>query len=295
MTNVMFYAHLISLFEKKHFARTKMNINKQRIVRATTTVFWMCTLLLVLQISAVQGFSSSSRPVHVPAPASLITATNKKAVMCYQYQNTVHCRHERPRIIRTAVLYSTSSSSSSSLEYLETVQAGIIEFGFDLNDWEACGQLLSQQTGLDVWQAHDLLARAWNWKSWAVTTSKIARRYITPIEPSIEKVQEALTWLQGEPLQLTTPLQLATAIASDPVSYLIDPRTSYQQALKAAPIEYQQQQDDGDDDDDDKDKAFLALLREKPVALKNYYNCKDSGCNSECGNCWVSFQMAGEI
>jgi hypothetical protein len=126
------------------------------------------------------------------------------------------------------------------------------------------------------------LARAWNWKSWAVTTSKMARRYIKPLPPNVEQLQAAITWLQETgPLHLSTPQQLATAIASDPVSYLIDPCTSYQRALQAAPSEYQDE------------KAFLALILAKPAAMKNYYNCDGSGCNSECGNCWVSFQMAG--
>jgi hypothetical protein len=181
------------------------------------------------------------------------------------------------------LLSSLSSSSAPTLEYLETVKEGVVEMGFDVRIWESCGSLLAEKTGMSLEEAQDALAKAWSWKSWAVTTSKIARKYIKPKEPSLSILEDALSWLEGEPLKLNAQEELSRAIRSDPVSYLVDPSTSYQKALKAAPPEFQDP------------SVFNSLLATKPEALKNYANCKEDGCNSECGNCWVSFKLKGDI
>jgi hypothetical protein len=180
------------------------------------------------------------------------------------------------------VILSASSSSANTLDYLETVREGMAEMGFDVEEWESCGILLAEKTGLSLEESQDVLAKAWSWKSWAVTTSKIARKYIKPKEPSVSIVEGALSWLEGEPLNLSTQQEFTRAVRSDPVAYLVDPATSYQKALQAAPPEYKDV------------NAFHALLADKPEALKNYANCKEDGCNSECGNCWVSFKLKGD-
>jgi hypothetical protein len=268
-----FSGHIQNQLQQVYFTSRELivsyrKMSKRRGVLAVVAFFSMHMHVL---LPVVCAFSPTPPPPHL---SSKVAAA---------FPNMHSCCGRQQRIRATAAgLYSTSSSSPS-LEYLETVKTGITEFGNDIDDWHACGQLLSQRSGLSESQSLDLLARAWNWKAWAVTTSKIARKYIKPIPPNVQTLQAAIDWLQGAPLYLTTPQQLATAILADPVAYLVDPCSLYQKARQAAPVKYQ----DAD--------VFLALVLAKPAALKNYYNCNGSGCNSECGNCWVSFQMAGEI
>jgi hypothetical protein len=84
-------------------------------------------------------------------------------------------------------------------------------------------------------------------------------------------------------LQDTGPLELPRDVLQQgiilcPDAYLLNPQQNYEQAIRAAPKQYQDP------------VQFRNLLLSNPAVLRCTYNCADTGCNSECGNCWVSFQ-----
>lgn len=162
-------------------------------------------------------------------------------------------------------------------------------------------------------QAEDCLAVALNWKRWAIVTSPIARRFIQTVPPSAAALAASLQWLLRDgPLAANAAAANANAAANTtaaaaaadccggvtivvprevlqagilqyPEAYLVAPQRNYERALKTAPSAYR-----------DPDQ-FRALLCRDPSVLQCTYNCADSGCNSDCGNCWVSFEYKSAI
>ena len=161
-------------------------------------------------------------------------------------------------------------------DYLETVREGIVQAGFD-EAWEASVALLSETTDMDKEEAEECLAKAWQWKNWAVCSSSIARKYIKTIKPNAAAIATSLNWLQSGPLGLDQNI-LRAGILSSPEAYLLSPEENYNQILKVAPKKWKDPAD------------FKALLLEEPEVLQLTYNCADEGCNSNCGNCWVTFE-----
>jgi hypothetical protein len=125
-------------------------------------------------------------------------------------------------------------------------------------------------------QLEAALSTAWNWKRWAIVTSPMARKFVRTIPPNSAAVASSIQWLQQAPLQLTNDIILQ-GILEAPEAYLLNPQENYAQVLRVAPPEYLDP------------AAFRALLMRHPAALRCTYNCASTGCNSECGNCWVSF------
>mmetsp|Transcript_6562 Transcript_6562/g.17832 ORF Transcript_6562/g.17832 Transcript_6562/m.17832 type:complete len:212 (-) Transcript_6562:1305-1940(-) len=168
-----------------------------------------------------------------------------------------------------------SHLQSTAVDYITSVEEALTETD-QLQEWTDACQALVDGTELSLEQIQDAYASALGWKSWAMTKSKIARRYIKPKAPSKEDMAQSIAWLQSGPLQLDAS-QLGESILSNPTAYLLSPDESYQSAMKVAPKKYRDEE------------AFLGFLQQYPAALGNYYNCVDDGCNSECGNCWVAF------
>ena len=171
-------------------------------------------------------------------------------------------------------------------ELLPTVREGIEEKGATL-EWIACAELLATEVLVAggesdsdaMMQAEMLLASALDWRGWARVTSTIARKYMKPKLPSSEQLQTAIEWLRNGPLEITDPFNLVKAIKESPTAYLVDPETAYRTSLETAPKQYK-----------DPD-TFKALLMEDPSVLECSYNCADGGCNSNCGNCWVTYEV----
>lgn len=178
-------------------------------------------------------------------------------------------------------MQSSSSSSSSSttttdFDYLETVREGLAEMGLE-NDWNAATAFLSESISIELPEAEDALARAWNWRSWAVVKSKIARKFIKPLPPNLQQVETALAWLREGPLAVPDAV-LARGVRENPDVYLLEPEAKYGQALAVAPEEYRDPE------------TFRETLLQAPSMLGCTFNCVDTGCNSDCGSCWVSFR-----
>ena len=130
---------------------------------------------------------------------------------------------------------------------------------------------------MDKEDAEDCLAKIWQWKNWAICSSPIARKYIKTIEPDAASIAASLNWLQSGPLGLDQDV-LRAGILGSPEAYLLSPEDNYNQISKVAPKKW-------------KDPAeFRKLLLEEPEVLQLTYNCADEGCNSNCGNCWVTFE-----
>ena len=172
-----------------------------------------------------------------------------------------------------------ATAAATDLEYLATVREGIAAAGLQ-DDWTTAATFLSDDLALDLVDAEDALARAWNWRSWAVVQSPMARKFIRPIPPNMTQIQNALTWWRRTgPLagRIPDPV-LRRGVREHPNVYLIAPDQMYEQALSVAPEAYRNAD------------TFHSLLVEMPSVLGCTYNCVDTGCNSNCGNCWVSFQ-----
>ena len=167
----------------------------------------------------------------------------------------------------------------ATTDYLESVRDGVQEAGFG-DAWTQAASKLSESTELNMEEAEDCLARAWNWKNWAICSSPIARKYIKPQDPNVESIVTALEWVT-EHLELN-PGTLKEGILQSPEAYLKAPEQSYTQALKVAPKKWSTPDD------------FKALLAEDPTVLQRTYNCEDEGCNSECGNCWVQYSYTNK-
>ena len=170
------------------------------------------------------------------------------------------------------------ASADAELEYLATVRQGIAAAGLQ-DDWTKAVTFLSQDLSLELAHAEDALARAWNWRSWAVIQSPMARKFIKTTPPNPVQLQQAMAWWRHGPLAGILPDDmLRRGVREHPQVYLVSPEQMYQQALLAAPEAYRNVD------------TFHALLVEMPSVLGCSYNCVDTGCNSNCGNCWVSFQ-----
>ena len=163
-------------------------------------------------------------------------------------------------------------------ELLPAVREGVAEKDA-LDEWNSCVEFLAGDIGVDHLQAEILLAAALEWRGWARVTSALARKYMKPKTPDLQQLQTALSWLREGPLALTDSAILKEAIEKSPTAYLVDPAAAYAEALDTAPAKYK----DAD--------AFQALLMEDPSVLECSYNCVDDGCASECGNCWVSYEI----
>jgi hypothetical protein len=176
-----------------------------------------------------------------------------------------------------------TATYSSTLDYLELVREGIQEGGQE-DEWDEATQILMESTLLSQQDAQDCLARALNWRNWALCKSKIAKRYIKPKPPNAQSLKVSLDWLKGDPLFLTDPDKLQMAILSNPEPYLLSPKESYQKALQVAPSKYKHDPLD-----------FIRFVLANPYALGCVYNCVNDGCNSECGSCWVSYENRASL
>jgi hypothetical protein len=171
---------------------------------------------------------------------------------------------------------------SNEYSFLERVREGLrTENDAYEKEWEESLRILSElrHSTVDLpstMQLEAALATAWNWKRWAIVTSPMARKFIRTVPPNSAAMATSVQWLQQVPLQLTNDVMLQ-GILEAPEAYLLNPHENYAQALRVAPSEYQDP------------SAFRALVVRHPAALRCTYNCASIGCNSECGNCWVSF------
>mmetsp|Transcript_18509 Transcript_18509/g.27974 ORF Transcript_18509/g.27974 Transcript_18509/m.27974 type:complete len:230 (+) Transcript_18509:71-760(+) len=152
--------------------------------------------------------------------------------------------------------------------------------------WEEAVNLVATRTGLSPDESELALAKAFGWRAWVKVTSTIARRFMKKSLPSLDSLAEALDWSLTStvgPLQLS-PAQLQTVLTTHPEVYLVDPAATYQTALSVAPEPY------GGDSE-----KFRELAQQDPTVVACTFNCRDSGCSSECGNCWVSYDLKSKM
>jgi hypothetical protein len=182
----------------------------------------------------------------------------------------------------------TSTTLNDKHSFLTKVRECLKELsdteGIDyMKEWNDSVAIISSlqnddQGNVSVQQIESSLAEAWNWKRYVIITSPIARKFIKTTKPISAMIASSIRWLQDGELQLPSATILQ-GILESPESYLIQPQASYEKALRIAPHPYT----------NDATK-FRELVLQYPSALQYTYNCIDSGCKSECGNCWVSFQ-----
>lgn len=170
------------------------------------------------------------------------------------------------------------TAAKTDEDLLPTVREGIAEQDSTV-EWNQCVALLEQELGISSSQAEIYLAAALEWRGWARVTSALARKYMKPKLPNRQQLQTALNWLRQGPLALTDGAVLLDAIEKSPAAYLVNPEAAYGEALETAPNKYQNAD------------AFKALVLDDPSVLECSYNCVDDGCASECGNCWVSYEI----
>lgn len=183
-----------------------------------------------------------------------------------------------------------SSSSGSSdnddtfiirkdYSYLERVREEMLGAGFE-KEWQEAVRILTSRLASSslesVPAAEDALAVALNWKRWAIVTSPMARKFIKTIPPNATELSASLDWLldQGPLASVLSQQAMQTGILQCPASYLLSPQVNYQTAFKAYA---------GDLD------RFHAVLSLDPTALQCQTNCAETGCQSDCGSCWVAF------
>lgn len=201
-------------------------------------------------------------------------------VLAFAALDVPTARHHHSRSSSPLPLSLLSSSTNTDFDYLETVREGIAEAGLS-DDWDEAAAFLSDAAAIERREAEDSLARAWNWRGWAVVKSQIARRFIRPAPPDPRQLQTAIRWLREGPLAVPDTA-LVRGVREHPDVYLISPEEMYGKALEAAPEEYQSPD------------AFRETLLRTPSVLGCIYNCVDTGCNSNCGSCWVSFQTVNK-
>jgi hypothetical protein len=173
----------------------------------------------------------------------------------------------------------TMSTSNDKYSYLTKVRECIQELGESesidyMNEWNDSIKIISalfndDESKVSVEQIESSLAAAWNWKRYVIITSPIARKFIKTTKPNSAMIVSSL------PNET-----IAQGILESPQTYLVLPQVSYEKAMRIAPKPYA----------NDATK-FRELVLQYPSALQYTYNCIDSGCKSECGNCWVSFQF----
>lgn len=175
-------------------------------------------------------------------------------------------------------LYS-DTRTEADLELLPSIRDSIQESGDDdtLSNWKECVELVSSKSGLSPELSELALATANGWKAWVKVKSKFAKKYMKTHKPDQKNLEAALDWSLSSPLRFSQD-QLSSAINDSPDVYLLDPAANYEKALSAAPKRYQEPE------------IFIALALADPTVLACTFNCVDYGCNSECGNCWVSYE-----
>lgn len=175
-------------------------------------------------------------------------------------------------------LYS-AVAESSVLEQevvLTKVRDSIEEATGTMDAWDECSDYLSSRFGLSLptEEAEMLYATALDWKAWAKVTILAARKYLNPQPPNLSQLQSAIAWLEE---QSWTEEEIVKAIRKSPKAYLIDPETAYKESFDSAPKAVRGSFDD--------------LLRQEPGTIEYNFNCEDTGCSSECGNCWVIYEL----
>lgn len=166
----------------------------------------------------------------------------------------------------------------SDEDLLPVVREGIAEKDAT-DEWNQCVEFLEQDLSISAQQSEIILASALEWRGWARVTSALARKYMSPKLPNLVQLQTSLAWLREGPLALTDGALLLDAIEKSPKAYLVDPEAAYKEALETAPQKFQEAD------------AFRNLLLDDPSVLECSFNCVDTGCSSECGNCWVSYEI----
>ena len=179
--------------------------------------------------------------------------------------------HEASRTTRRLVI---TRSSSSPADILPTVREGIAEAGGS-EEWEKSVAALSGAMKVDSEEAERILADALGWRAWAAANEKF-RRFQKPVAPDNSKLKESIAWLKDGPLKLDQE-HLVAAISTSPKVYLQGPEVAYRKAKGAAPKKFAD--------------TFDELVLKDPSVMECYHNCSDDGCASECGNCWVSYEM----
>ena len=178
--------------------------------------------------------------------------------------------HEASRTTRRLVI---TRSSSSPADILPTVREGIAEAGGS-EEWDKSVAVLSEAMGAGSEEAERILADALGWRAWASANEKF-RRFQIPVAPDAAKLEESIAWLKDGPLKLDEEQLVANS--TSPKVYLQGPDVAYRKAKGAAPKKFAD--------------TFDELVLKDPSVMECYHNCSDDGCASECGNCWVSYEM----
>lgn len=183
----------------------------------------------------------------------------------------------------------TSTTSTSTLalyavktdeELLPIVREGLEDKSWT-DDWDTCVKILQESfTDISSEESEIILSKALGWRGWAIVSSPMMRKYVKPKQPNPTQLTEAINWLQSEPLSLSTDV-LLEAIRTSPEAYLLEPQTSFTKSLKSVPTQLASDEE-----------TYIQLLNKDPSVLENTYNCVDEGCASNCGNCWVSYELS---
>ena len=168
-------------------------------------------------------------------------------------------------------------------ELLPIVREGITELSL-MDDWTACIDILTTNLDLPKEESEIILSKALGWRGWAVVTSPTMRKYMKPKHPNPKQLTDSLEWLQQQPLSLEKAF-IVDAIRTCPDVYLIEPSQSYLKSIQCAPTEYISPS---------VQETYHTSLQKDPSILQNTYNCVETGCASNCGNCWVSYQLSSQ-
>ena len=230
----------------------------------------------------LSGSVAFSPPATVPRNNAPVPPLHIQSTKC-------HCQTQvdvMTRTYSTTTLRMSSDTDASSVpidtSILVKVREGVEEAAGDLEEWNTCVSLLSNNALdggllLEADEAEYLLAKAHRWRAWATARSDLTRKFVKTSLPKVEELQATLNWFSEGPLQILSSDQLLTALRAFPETYLIAPETTYQKALQVAPKEYREDP-----------SIFHNLIMERPEALQFTVNCEDTGCQSECGSCWVT-------
>ena len=241
-----------------------------------TMTTWLFLVVLSICLKATSAWVP---PVVTYITTPIVRSTSSSSSVSRQ-RYTPASRRRDPTISTTLVAASTTALAAvkSDEDLLPIVREGIADKDAT-DEWNQCVDFLEQDLSISSQQSEILLAAALEWRGWARVTSALARKYMSPKLPNLHQLQTAMKWLREGPLELTDNVLLLDAIEQSPKVYLVDPETAYHQALATAPSKYKNAD------------TFKNLLLDDPSVLQCSYNCADEGCNSECGNCWVSYEM----
>ncbi|CAJ1964590.1 unnamed protein product [Cylindrotheca closterium] len=181
-------------------------------------------------------------------------------------------------------LFVETTLSEAEADLLPSIREAIEETGDELAipSWIEAIELVCSKTGLPEDSAEIALAKANGWRAWVKVTSKFAKKYMKTYIPKKDKLEAALDWAITGPLQFSEE-QLAAAVVRTPEVYLMEPEKNFEKARSVAPKAFQNTE------------QFTELATSDPSVLSLTFNCVDSGCNSECGNCWVSYDNRKRI